>query len=109
MILFLFIKNRLYVKKILKYENNNKREKINICILLLRIVESSLVGKNPPEEIIVKAKFNELKLRIDIKFKIIKINKVKPEYRRKIFVDCLNISELLNEIKLVNDFLKLSS
>ena len=71
--------------------------------------ESSLVGKNPPEEIIVKAKFNELKLRIDIKFKIIKINKVKPEYRRKIFVDCLNISELLNEIKLVNDFLKLSS
>ena len=57
----------------------------------------------------VKAKFNELKLRIDIKFKMIKINKVKPEYRSKIFVDYLKISELLNEIKLVNDFLKLSS
>ena len=63
----------------LKYENNNNMEKINIWVLFLRIFESSFVGKKPPDEIIVKAKFNELKLRIDIKFKIIKINKVKPE------------------------------
>ena len=59
--------------------------------------ESSFVGKNPPDEIIVKAKFKESKLLIDIRFRIIKINNVKPEYNKKILVDCFRISELLNE------------
>jgi|TARA_B100001063_G_C16426198_1_gene386616 hypothetical protein len=60
-------------------------------------LDSSSLGKKPPEDIIVKAKFRELKLLIDIKFKIMKITKVKPEYKRKIFVDCLRISELLKD------------
>ena len=41
--------------------------------------ESSLVGKNPPEDIIVNAKFNELKLLMDIKFKTTYITRVKAE------------------------------
>ena len=59
--------------------------------------ESSFVGKNPPDEIIVKAKFKESKLLIDIRFRIIKINNVKPDYNKKILVDCFRISELLND------------
>ena len=59
--------------------------------------ESSLTGKNPPEEIIVKAKFNESKVLIDIKLRIINMNKVNPEYKRKILIDCFKISELLND------------
>ena len=55
-------------------------------------------GKNPPEEIRVNAKFNESKDRIDIRFKIIKIKSVNPEYRKKIFVACFKTSELLNEM-----------
>jgi len=56
-----------------------------------------LVGKKPPDEIIVKARFNESKLLIDIKFKIINISKVRLEYNRKILIDCLKISELLKD------------
>ena len=52
------------------------------------------MGKKPPEDIIANAKFNESKLLIEIKFKIINISKVKPEYKRKILVDCFIISEL---------------
>ena len=72
-------------------------EKIIIWVLFFRIFESSLVGKNPPDEIIVKAKFKESKLLIDKRFRIIKINNVKPEYNNKILVDCFKISELLND------------
>tara|TARA_S200000501_G_C20200224_1_gene472627 strand:+ start:226 stop:354 length:129 start_codon:yes stop_codon:yes gene_type:complete len=42
-------------------------------------LESSLVGKKPPEEIIVNARFKELKLLIESKFRIINIKKVKLE------------------------------
>ena len=66
-------------------------------MLLFKIFESSLVGKNPPEEIIVKDKFNESKDLMDIKFKIINKKKVKPQYKRKIFAVCFNISELLKD------------
>ena len=45
----------------------------------------------------VNAKFNELKLLIDNKFKITNIKNVKPEYKKNILVDCFNISELLND------------
>jgi len=47
------------------------------------IFESSLTGKKPPEEIIVKARFNELKDLIEKKFKIMKIIRVRAEYNRK--------------------------
>ena len=60
--------------------------------------ESSFVGKNPPEEIIENAKFNELKLLIDIKFSTMNINNVNPEYNKNILNDCLKISELLNDM-----------
>ena len=60
--------------------------------------ESSLVGKKPPDEIIVKAKFNESKTLKEIAFKITNIIKVRPEYKRKILIDCFNISELLKDI-----------
>ena len=63
----------------------------------MKIFESSFVGKKPPDEIIVNARFKELKLLIDNKFKIINIKIVIPEYRKKILNDCFNISELLNE------------
>ena len=69
----------------------------------------SLTGKNPPDEISVNAKFNESKALIEKIFKIIKIESVRPEYKRKILIACFNTSELLKEMKLVKVFLKLSS
>tara|TARA_B100000073_G_scaffold180986_1_gene149720 strand:- start:75 stop:332 length:258 start_codon:yes stop_codon:yes gene_type:complete len=73
------------------------------------MLERSFTGKNPPEEIRVKARFKELKDLIEKKFKIIKIASVKPEYRKKIFKACLKTSELSKDIKFVNVFLKFSS
>ena len=75
----------------------------------LIILERSLTGRKPPEEIIVKAKFKESKVLIEKKFKTMNIKRVKDEYRRKILVTCFKISELLKEIKFVNVFLKFSS
>ena len=66
-------------------------------------------GKKPPDEIIDIAKFNELNILISKMFKIIKIPNIKDEYKKKIFNDCFNVSNLLKEIKLVKDFLKLLS
>ena len=103
------IKIILYIKKILKKESNSSIENIKICVLLLSIDERLLVGKKPPEEIIVKAKFNELNDLILEKFKIKKIKTVKPEYKKNILIVCLKVSDLLKEMKLVNDFFKLSS
>ena len=42
-------------------------------------------------------------------FKITKIEIVIPEYNKKIFIVCFNISELLKDKKFVRDFLKVSS
>tara|TARA_B100001057_G_scaffold341324_1_gene342152 strand:- start:664 stop:900 length:237 start_codon:yes stop_codon:yes gene_type:complete len=78
-------------------------------MLSLIIFERSFTGKNPPEEIIVNAKFKESKALIEKKFKIRNIDSVKTEYKRKIFVTCFRISELLKEMKFVNVFLKFSS
>ena len=50
------------------------------------IFERSLTGKNPPEEISVKAKFNESKDLIEKIFKIININNVILEYNKKILM-----------------------
>jgi len=66
-------------------------------------------GKKPPEEIIVIAMFKELNNLIPKIFKIIKITNVIIEYKKKIFSDCFKVSALLNDIKLVKDFLKLWS
>ena len=68
-----------------------------------------MTGKNPPEEIIVIAKFKELNDLIPKIFKIIKIVIVKLEYNKNIFIDCFNVSEVLNDKKFVRDFFKLSS
>ena len=109
MIFFFLKKNKLYIKKILKKDNNINIDKTTIWMLSLIIFERSLTGKNPPEEIIVNAKFKESKALIEKKFKIKNIDNVKTEYKRKIFVTCLRISELLKEIKFVSVFLKFSS
>jgi|TARA_B100000780_G_C20857761_1_gene340972 hypothetical protein len=66
-----------------------------------------LDGKNPPDEIIVMARFKELNNLIPNIFSVIKINKVINEYNKKIFKDCLKVSALLKDIKFVKDFLKL--
>ena len=71
--------------------------------------ERSFTGKNPPDEIRVNDKFNESKDLIEKRFKIMKINNVNIEYKKKILITCLKTSDWLKEIKLVNDFLKLSS
>ena len=44
-----------------------------ICELLIKIVESSLSGKNPPDEIIVNAKLSEM---YDLNPNIFKIRKI---------------------------------
>tara|TARA_B110000003_G_scaffold255571_1_gene272476 strand:+ start:760 stop:987 length:228 start_codon:yes stop_codon:yes gene_type:complete len=75
----------------------------------MRIDESSLTGKNPPEETIVIAKLSELKDLIPKIFKIIKIEIVRAKYNKKILIVCFNISELFKDIKFVRDFFKLSS
>ena len=72
-----------------------------------KIIRSAKISKNHP--LIVIERLKELKDLISIKFKVIKIMKVKDEYNIKILLVCLIISELLNEKKLVNDFFKLSS
>jgi hypothetical protein len=76
---------------------------------LVKIDERSLVGKKPPDEIIVIDRFKELK---DLKSKIFKIKKIEiviTEYKIKILIVCLNTSELLKDKKFVSDFFKLSS
>ena len=73
------------------------------------IFDKLFVGKNPPEEITVIAKFSELNVLTFSIFKIIKIKNVIVEYKRKILKDCFKVSDLLKDIKFVKDFLKLLS
>ena len=91
----------------LKKEPSIKIEKIIICVLFNKILDKLLVGKKPPDEIIVIAKFNELNILTSNMFRVIKIPKVNNEYKKKIFKVCFKVSALLKEIKLVKDFLKL--
>ena len=102
-------KIKLYVKKILKKEINIKKENTIIWKSFIRIDESSFTGRNPPDEIIVIAKFSELNDLIPRIFRIIKIDIVKPEYNKRILIDCFKISDELKDKKLVKDFFKLSS
>ena len=99
----------MYIKNILKNELNNNNEVIIIWGLFINISDRLSEGKKPPDEIIVIDKLRELKLRILNKLRIIKITKVIDEYKRKILKDCFKVSALLNDIKLVKDFLKLLS
>ena len=78
-----------------------------ICELFFKILDKLFDGKKPPEETTVIAKFKELNILTLKIFKIIKIANVINEYKRKIFNDCFRVSALLNDIKLVKDFLKL--
>jgi hypothetical protein len=73
----------------------------------MRILDKLFEGKKPPDEITVIARFKELNILISKIFRIIKIPNVINEYNRKIFKDCFKVSALLNDIKLVKDFLKL--
>tara|TARA_B100000787_G_scaffold143018_1_gene112527 strand:+ start:277 stop:570 length:294 start_codon:yes stop_codon:yes gene_type:complete len=97
----------LYIKKILKKDDSINRDVIKICELFIKILDKLLDGKKPPEEITVIAKFKELNILTSNIFKMIKIPNVINEYKRKIFKDCLKVSALLKDIKLVKDFLKL--
>ena len=97
------------MKNRLKKDKSIKIDTIIIWGLSLIILDRSLTGKNPPDEIIVKARFKESKVLIENKFNNINITNVKPEYNIKILVACLTLSELLKEVKLVKVFLKLSS
>ena len=99
----------MYVKKILKKEINIKKENIIIWKSFIKIDERSFAGRNPPDEIIVIAKFSELNDLIPRMFRIIKIDKVNPEYSKRILIDCFKISDELKDKKLVKDFFKLSS
>jgi hypothetical protein len=56
-----------------------------------------LVGKKPPDEIKVMAKFNELNERIFDMVNKIKIPKVRDVYKIRIFTDCFKVSEVLND------------
>ena len=93
----------------LKNDVSIKREKIIIWIFSLKIDDKSLTGRNPPDEIKLKAKFRASKVLIENKFKITKISNVIIEYNTNILIACLNISELSNDIKFVRVFLKFSS
>ncbi len=84
-------------------------EKTIICELFNKMFDKLLVGKKPPEEIIVIAKFSELNTLIFSMLRTIKIINVIKEYNKKILNDCFKVSALLKDIKFVNDFLKLLS
>ena len=108
-LMFFLKKIKLYTKKILKKEININKEKIIICEFWTSIVERSFAGKNPPEEIMVIARFNELNDLIPNKLRIIKIANVKLEYKINILIVCFKTSVVLNDKKFVRDFFKFSS
>ena len=73
------------------------------------MLDKLFVDKKPPEEIIVIAKLKEVNVLKLKKFRIINIVKVSKVYKINILKDCFKVSALLNDIKFVNDFLKLLS
>ena len=97
------------MKNILKKEISIKIENIITWKSFTNTEERLFTGRNPPDEINVIAKFNELNDLIPKIFKIIKIDKVNTEYNNRIFIDCFITSEELKDRKFVNDFFKLSS
>ena len=85
----------LQVKKRLKKETSIKKDTTISFIFEFIITSKLLVGKKPPEEIIVIDKLNELNALISKIFSIIKIPNVKKIYKSNILVDCFNVSEVL--------------
>ena len=67
------------MKKILKNETSINNEKITIWVWFVKIDERLFEGKKPPDEIIVIAKFNEIKALIPMIFNIKKIDTVIDE------------------------------
>ena len=88
----------MYVKNILKNDINISNENITCLALEFKTMERLLKGKNPPEEIKVKAKFKESNDLIEKIFNIIKLKSVRLEYKKNILTACFNPSELLKEI-----------
>ena len=82
---------------------------MTIWVFSFIIIDNSFTGKKPPDEIIVKDKFNESNVLIEKIFKITNINIVSDVYKIKILAACLKIYELLKDINFVKVFLKLSS
>ena len=72
-------------------------------------MERLLKGKNPPEEINVIDKLNELKDLIPDILSNKKIQKVRTEYNISTLEDCFKVSIVLNDKKLVKFFFKLTS
>jgi hypothetical protein len=73
------------------------------------MLDKLLTGRNPPEDINDIDKLNEsnaLKSKI---FKITKIPNVNNIYKISILKDCFNVSDVLNDKKLVKVFFKLLS
>ena len=97
------------MKKRLKKENNIDIDRMILLMSVVNVVSKLLLGKNPPDDIIVNARFKESNVLIENKFNNINITTVKEEYNIKILVACLKLSELLKDVKLVKVFLKLSS
>ena len=78
---------------------------LTIGLKSIQMSQTTMNGNSyiePLREIIVE---NNIENGENIK----KIDNVIPEYNIKILTVCLNISELLNDKKLVSDFFKLSS
>ena len=75
----------MYEKKRLKKENNIINENIIIWVFSLIIIDKSLTGKKPPDEIIVKAKFNESNVLIEKIFKITIRETTMPKKIKKLF------------------------
>ena len=107
---FLFLNEiKFKVKKILKKDVSINMDKIITCEFSFIILERLFTGKKPPDETKLNERLSELKDLIEKIFNIMKIINVKHEYIKNIFIACFNISELSNEIKFVNVFLKFSS
>ena len=102
-------KRLIETSKILKKDINISTDKTIIWELFIKILDKLFDERNPPDEIIVIARFKEWNILISKIFRIIKIPNVNNEYSRAILKDCFKISALLKDIKFVKDFLKLLS
>jgi hypothetical protein len=78
-------------------------------VFVLITDDKLLVGKKPPEDTKVIDKLNELKFLKSNNLSIKNIITVKKKYKISILKDCLKVSDILNERKLVSDFLMFSS
>ena len=73
------------------------------------MLDKLLTGRNPPEDINDIAKLNESNVLKSKNFKITKIPNVNNIYKISILKDCFNVSDVLNDKKLVKVFFKLLS